>query len=83
MNGLGADDVEPIPFFIEWAADSVHPSQDSPKGCELLALEVAHPRPVDVNDVLAKLGIEAKVKARDRGLLVATLRTPKGTLKLT
>jgi glyoxalase-like protein len=83
MNGFGADDVEPVPFFIEWAADSVHPSQDSPKGCELLALELAHPKASDVHDVLAKLGIEAKVKTRDRSILVATLRTPKGTLKLT
>ena len=83
MNRLGANDVEPVPFFIEWAAGSVHPSQDSPRGCELLSLEIAHPRPVEVHDVLAKLGIEANVKARDRALLVATLRTPKGTLKLT
>jgi hypothetical protein len=83
MNGLGAGEVEPVPFFIEWAADSVHPSQDSPKGCELFSLEIAHPRPVEVHDVLAKLGIDIKVTRRDRGLLVATLRTPNGSLKLT
>jgi hypothetical protein len=83
MNKLGGDDVEPVPFFIEWAADSVHPSQDSPKGCELLSLEIAHPRPAEVHDVLGKLGIEVKATKRDRGLLVATVRTPKGTLKLT
>jgi hypothetical protein len=82
MNMLGADGVEPIPFFIEWAPDSRHPSEDSPKGCELVALEIAHPKPADVGNVLAKLGIEGRVKARDRAVLVATLRTPKGTLKL-
>ncbi len=27
---LAADGVDPIPFFIEWAPDSLHPSQDSP-----------------------------------------------------
>jgi hypothetical protein len=79
---LAADDVDPIPFFIEWAPASRHPSEDSPKGCELVALEIAHPKPADVDAVLTKLGIEAKAKARDRALLVATLRTPKGTLKL-
>jgi hypothetical protein len=83
MNKLGADGVEPIPFFIEWAPDSRHPSEDSPKGCELVALEIAHPKPGDVSNVLARLGIEPKVKARERALLMATLRTPKGTLKLT
>jgi Glyoxalase-like domain len=82
-SDLAADDVDPIPFFIEWAADSLHPSQDSPTGCELLALEIAHPRPGEVDGVLARLGIGAKTKSRDRALLAATLRTPKGTLKLT
>jgi hypothetical protein len=82
MNKLGADGIEPIPFFIEWAPDSRHPSEDSPKGCELVAIEIAHPKPADADDVLAKLGIEGKARASDRALLVATLRTPKGTLKL-
>jgi hypothetical protein len=82
LNQLGADGVELIPFFIEWAPDSMHPSEDSPKGCELLALEIAHPKKEDVRKALAKLGIEARVRARERALLVATLRTPKGALKL-
>jgi hypothetical protein len=80
---LASDGVDPIPFFIEWAPDARHPSQDSPTGCELVAFEIAHPKSVDVDGVLTKLGIEAKAKTRDRALLVATLRAPKGTLKLT
>jgi hypothetical protein len=79
---LAADGVDPIPFFIEWASDSLHPSQDSPRGCELLALEVAHPKAADVNAVLAKLGIEAAVKSGQRARLSATLRTPKGDSSL-
>jgi len=79
---LAADGVDPIPFFIEWAPDSLHPSQDSPRGCELLALDVAHPKPVEVGGVLSKLGIEASVKPGRHARLSATLRTPKGTVKL-
>jgi glyoxalase-like protein len=79
---LAADGVDPIPFFIEWAPDSLHPSQDSPRGCELLALEIAHPKPAGVKSVLAKLGIEAAVKSRQRAVLTATLRTPKGESSL-
>jgi len=78
MNGLGMTGVEPIPFFIQWAADSVHPSQDSPKGCELLALEIEHPKPAGVIAVLTKLGIDGKVKAGENARLSAALRTPKG-----
>jgi len=78
MNDLGMTGVEPIPFFIQWAADSVHPSQDSPKGCELLALEIEHPKPAGVIAVLTRLGIDGKVKAGESARLTATLRTPKG-----
>jgi hypothetical protein len=79
---LAADGVDPIPFFIEWAADSPHPSLDSPAGCELRAFEIDHPDPQGVRNALARLGIEADVKSRERARLVATLRTRKGTLKL-
>src|SRR5688500_18572338 len=34
-SALSNGDVDPIPFFIQWSADSVHPSQDSSKGCTL------------------------------------------------
>jgi hypothetical protein len=82
VNRLSTEGVKPIPFFIQWAADSRHPSQDSPKGCELLALEIEHPKPKDVEDALAKLGIEAKVKAGKPARLEAVLKTPKGNRKL-
>ncbi len=81
-SGVAAGIVDPIPFFIEWAADSIHPSQDSPAGCELLAFEIEHPNPTEVRNVLEKIGIEANVKPGDRARLAATLRSPKGTVEL-
>jgi len=71
-----------IPFFIQWAADSLHPSQDSPKGCELKSFEMEHPDPASVIETLKKLGVEAKVKQAGESKLVATLRTPKGKVEL-
>lgn len=32
-----------LPFFIEWSKDSVHPSEDAPKGCTLRRFEVNAP----------------------------------------
>ena len=81
-GGLAADGVDPVPFFIEWAPDSLHPSQDSPGGCEIKSLEIEHPRPSEVNAILGKLGIEAGVKSGSSALLRATVRTPKGTAEL-
>jgi hypothetical protein len=82
-NDLAGAGIDPIPFFIQWESDSAHPSQDSPKGCEVTAFGIEHPKPAAVNDVLGKLGIEAAVKAGERVALWAMLRTPNGEVKLT
>jgi Glyoxalase-like domain len=82
VNKFGLGGVEPIPFFIEWAADSLHPSQDSPKGCALQSFEIEHPNPGDVIELLKRLGVEAKVKQAKEVSLAATLKTPKGKVTL-
>jgi hypothetical protein len=83
LNKLGLQGVEPIPFFIDWTADSVHPSQDSPKGCELQTLTIQHPDPERVIATLKGIGIEAGVKQGENVRLTATLHTPKGKVELT
>ncbi len=82
VNTLSLQGVEPIPFFIEWAADSLHPSQDSPTGCALQSFEIEHPDPAGVIDALKGLGIEAQVKPARKVTLNATLKTPKGEVEL-
>ena len=79
---LADQGVDPIPFFIEWAPGSLHPSQDSPPGCELQFLDMTHPKQAEVNEVLAKLGIQATAKPGRHVLLRGALRTPKGMVKL-
>src|SRR5262249_7979227 len=37
---LTLNDVDPVPFFIQWAADSPHPSADSPSGLRLTGFEL-------------------------------------------
>src|SRR5262245_6352564 len=82
LNKFGLQGIEPIPFFIEWAADSAHPSQDSPKGCALQALEIEHPDPATLISALKGLGIEAEVKQGSKVRLTATLQTPQGKVEL-
>ena len=81
-NQFAVQAAEPIPFFIEWASGSVHPSQDSPKGCELQSFEIEHPDPAGVTNALKTLGIEARVTQARNARLRATLRTPQGTVEL-
>lgn len=82
MNSFGLEGVEPFPFFIEWASDSLHPSQDSPKGCQLQSFEIEHTDPANLAGALKRLGIEAAVKLASKVRLTATLITPKGKVEL-
>lgn len=83
ISKFGLQGIDPIPFFIEWAGDSVHPTQDSPKGCELQSFEIEHPDPTGVLRTLKDLGIEANVKHAKESRLRAVLKTPKGKVELT
>jgi hypothetical protein len=82
MNQFESNGVEPIPFFIEWSSDSVHPSQDSPKGCELQSLKFEHPDSANLKQALQKLGISAEVKQSKTARITATIITPKGLVDI-
>jgi len=81
-NKFAVQAAEPIPFFIEWASGSVHPSQDSPEGCELQSFEFEHPDPAGVMNALKSLGIEARATQARNARLRATLKTPQGMVEL-
>lgn len=72
-----------LPFFIEWSADSVHPSMDAPKGCSILDFEIVTPEPESVRKVTALAGLMVAVTSGAEPKLKATLTGPKGTLSVT
>jgi hypothetical protein len=82
LNQFGQQGVEPVPFFIEWAADSPHPAHDSPGGCELESFEIEHPDAAALSGMLGKLGVEVPVKPAAAPRLSAVLKTPGGVLVL-
>jgi hypothetical protein len=82
LNKFGMGGVEPFPFFIQWEAGSVHPSEDSPGGCRLQSFEIERPDPASLTEALRRLGIEAKVRRANTTRLIAVLRTPKGVVEL-
>jgi hypothetical protein len=72
-----------LPFFIEWSADSVHPSIDAPKGCTLRRFGAVTPNPDDLNKIADLLQLEIPVSHGDKATLQATIFGPKGELTLT
>jgi hypothetical protein len=81
-SGFAANGVDPMPFFIEWGASSVHPSQDSPAGCSLTSFELEHPEPDRLKKTLEQVGVEAVVRQAARPGLIAVLKTLAGPLRL-
>jgi catechol 2,3-dioxygenase-like lactoylglutathione lyase family enzyme len=71
-----------LPFFIEWGADSVHPSVDAPAGCHLERFAVADPDPVELSKTLQRLGIDAPVERGERPRLRARIIGSKGKFEV-
>lgn len=72
-----------LPFFIEWSADSLHPSADSPKGCTVVRFEALTPNPEELAKMTGQLGLDLPVAKGEKPQLRAMLSSPKGELRLT
>jgi hypothetical protein len=72
-----------LPFFIEWSADSIHPSADASKGCRLARFGVVTPNPAPLNKIIDLLQIDIPVSPGDKAALQASIVGPKGELTLT
>jgi catechol 2,3-dioxygenase-like lactoylglutathione lyase family enzyme len=70
-----------LPFFIEWSADSVHPSVDAPQGCCIVRLEAATSHPEELAKTAALLSLDLPITKGDKPQLHATFGGPKGTLE--
>jgi hypothetical protein len=71
-----------LPFFIEWAGSSVHPSLDAPSGCQLLRFELLTPDPAALSALATKLSLAAPIIKAAAPQLRATIKGPTGTLSL-
>lgn len=76
LNGL-------LPFFIEWGADSVHPSVDAPKGCELQSFVAVSPTPETLVVKYRQIGVQISVERGEKDGLRARITGPKGILEVT
>jgi glyoxalase-like protein len=72
-----------LPFFIEWSADSLHPSADAPQGCSLTRFGAVTPNPADLTKIIDHLQLDMLVSHGDKAALHATIVGPKGELTLT
>jgi hypothetical protein len=71
-----------LPFFIEWSADTVHPSKDAPAQCTLDYLEILSDEPDELSATMKRLGLDLLVQRSDKPCLRALITGPKGDLGL-
>ncbi len=71
-----------LPFFIEWSADSPHPSTDAPAGLRLVRFELATPKPEALAKKTALLILDAPIAKAEHPHLRASIAGPKGNLEL-
>ena len=72
-----------LPFFIQWSADSVHPSKDASANCTLDYFEILGADPQELAATLKRIGIDFPVQRSDKTRLQAVITGPKGDLRLT
>jgi Glyoxalase-like domain len=72
-----------LPFFIQWSADSVHPSSDAPGGCQIKRFAAAGPDPAELLKAFQRIEIEIPVERSDKPQLRVQIVGPKGTTELT
>ena len=70
-----------VPFFIDWG-ETPHPSETASVGCELVDLRAEHPDVGRVRDILNGLELALQVESGPAPALIATIRTPRGTVEL-
>jgi hypothetical protein len=71
-----------LPFFIEWSADSVHPSKDAPARCRLEYFEIMSADPDELTLTFKRIGLDLPVQRSDKARLRALISGPKGDLGL-
>jgi hypothetical protein len=72
-----------LPFFIEWGADSKHPSEDAPHGCRLDSFSAVTANRDGLLKVLKTLGLEMPVERGEKEHLLAKVSSSKGTFETT
>ena len=62
-----------LPFFIEWSADTTHPSADAPSGCKIVRFSLSTPNDSHLRQICAVLGLDVPVEHAEKPQLDARI----------
>lgn len=67
-----------LPFFIQWSADSIHPSADAPAGCNIVHFEISGPTSAELSRLCKLLELDVPVGRSDKPELRARITGRSG-----
>ena len=70
-----------VSLLIDWG-QSPHPASTAAKGATMVALQAEHPNPEPIRKMLRDVAIDLDVKAGQNVELIATIKCPRGQVKL-
>jgi len=62
-----------LPFFIEWSADTTHPSVDAPRGCHLARFQLLAPDPEKLSSSATTMSLDVEIRKSEKPQLRATI----------
>ncbi len=62
-----------LPFFIEWSAETVHPSVDAPAGCEILRFELSTAESAELQRISTVLDLDISITHGEKPQLLARI----------
>jgi catechol 2,3-dioxygenase-like lactoylglutathione lyase family enzyme len=71
-----------LPFFIEWGAESIHPSKDSPAGCRQAKFTLVSPDADALTKLVRLMGIDVSIEKGNVSRLSALFVGLKGQLDM-
>jgi hypothetical protein len=71
-----------VPFFIQWEANSPHPSSDSPQLGTVKSLRFETPQPDELRRVLRGAAIDAEIRKTDSPRIVLVVQAAKGEIEM-
>lgn len=74
--------IDIMPFMVDWSQSEVHPTGSLPEACTLLALEVTHPNPAEIQPFFRSLELDLKINPGEQAQISAQIQCPNGVVKL-
>jgi len=74
--------IDIMPFMTDWSQSRVHPTDNMPQQCQLVAIEFSHPEPKTMKEYFSAMNIDSKITSNQNQSIHLSVQTPNGVVTL-